>query len=103
MNNKKSFLIITVTVFILFWGLGALRFNYQFADILFKVLLIPFGFLYSIYESYSLSNFNSSHIVNDEIFQLTVFITAALEQAVLFFWIFKSLKKISYTNKNTFF
>lgn len=85
MRTKKQFFFVLVLTLVLAWVLGVLRFNSELATVLFKVLLFPFGFFYSLYEKYSITHYASSHFMNDEFFQVLVFGFSILFQAVLFY------------------
>ncbi|HOF90238.1 MAG TPA: hypothetical protein PK287_00160 [Tenuifilaceae bacterium] len=93
MRIKKQFWIILAIVFIVFWILGVLRFDYGIAAILFKVLLFPFGFLLAIIENYCVSHYSMSHFLNDEFFGMFMFGIAVLCQAILINFIVNWIRK----------
>lgn len=74
------------------WLLGALRFNHEIAEVLFKVLLFPFGWLYTIFEASSLND-RGRNWMDDEISQGTLFLIAVLLQAYLYFFIIEKIRK----------
>lgn len=100
MKPKKQFLFVLALTFILAWVLGALRFNYELAEVLFKVLLFPFGLLYSIYEEYSIPHLASSHILNNEFFQLLAFGFSILCQTTLFYFILNKIMRSKIASVN---
>lgn len=97
MTPFKRYLIVATPTMAIAWILGALRFNYEIAEVLFKVLLFPFGWLYTIFEASSLND-GMRNWMDDEISQGTLFLIAVLLQAYLCFLIIETIKK---RNKNT--
>ncbi|MEG0517970.1 MAG: hypothetical protein RR555_03745 [Bacteroidales bacterium] len=86
---KKQLIKITGIIFmsflLLFWVLGVLRFQYEWANWLFSILLFPFGFIYWGYESYCISNLAPSNIWNNEFMQSIIFIAAIAGQTALYY------------------
>ena len=84
-------IVATVTMAVA-WILGALRFDHEIAEILFKMLLFPFGWLYTILETSSLND-GVRNWMDDEISQGTLFLLAVLLQAYFYFLIIEKIKK----------
>lgn len=85
MRNLKTAGIIFMLSLSLFWILGVLRFQFEWADVLFSIFLFPFGFLYWGYESYCIANLAPSGMWNNEFIQLGLFMIATAGQAAVFY------------------
>ena len=93
MKLNKEFLIAFVVTLLITWGLGILRFNHEWASLLFKILLFPFGLTYFLYEKYCTSNFDSSHFFNNEYLQLILFISAVFAQTFFYLFIYRIINR----------
>jgi hypothetical protein len=87
-----AYLPVFFVTLLLFWIGGVLRFDYSWAEILFKTLFFPFGYLYLIYESHALSSLDVTHIFNDEIFQGMVFLIAVIGQSLIYYLVYSIVK-----------
>jgi hypothetical protein len=92
MTPFKRYIIIATITMAFAWLMGALRFNYEIAGVLFKVLLFPFGWIYTIIESQSVND-GLRNWMDDEVSQGTIFLLAVLLQAYIYFLILKLLNK----------
>ena len=92
MHVTKSYWFILLITVLSFWMLGVLRFDHQWAEMMFKVLLFPFGYLYLVYESYAASSFGITHMLNDEVLQMIVFLTAVVGQSLIYYLLFSYVK-----------
>lgn len=79
--------IILGSVFIVCWCLGALRFQWEFAAILYGILNIPFGVLFLYLDNYLWTNYPSSEFASILIWGITV-----LCQGWLYYIILKHIK-----------
>jgi len=93
MTPFKRYIIIATITMAVAWLLGALRFNYEIAGVLFKVLLFPFGWLYTLIESHSVND-GLRTWMDDEVSQGTLFLFAVLLQAYVYFAIIQLVKKL---------
>ena len=91
---KKELIIIFAGVFLVAWVFGVLRFEHQWANVMFNVLLFPFGLLYISYESYCTLHLASSHLLNNELIQIVFFLLSIVSQIILFYYVFIKIKII---------
>ena len=92
MKTYKLKLLILITTIVIAWVLGVFRFEYEWALIIYKIVLFPFGFIYLLHESYYINNLSSSHFFNNEFFQLFVFGITTVLQAYLFYFLIRKMK-----------
>jgi hypothetical protein len=92
MKTIEKIIIVVIITGLIAWALGFLRFDYEWAAVLFKIVLFPFGFFYAIYESYCIGHFSPSSFWNDEIFQFVIFSVVVMSQSVLYYALFSFLR-----------
>ncbi len=92
MKFDKVKLLVFGSVFLLSWILGVLRFDYQWALGMYKVILFPFGLLYILYESYCTETFSSSHFWNNEFVQLSIWVISVFMQYIVYYLLLIKVK-----------
>lgn len=100
---SKIYLLVLVTTLLTSWFLGVLRIVHignlylehnAFFDTLYKIILFPFGFFYTIISDFYWLNYPSNHFVNSELFGFSLFLISIFLQSFIYFGLFKLLKKI---------
>jgi hypothetical protein len=92
MKSTRILITVLISTVLISWTLGVLRFDFEWAAILFNIILFPFGTLYALYESYCTHALSSSHFLNGEIFQGVMFGVFVICQAFLFIYVIWKLR-----------
>ncbi|HPW67389.1 MAG TPA: hypothetical protein PLY32_05895 [Salinivirgaceae bacterium] len=90
-KTTKIYVITFLITLSLFWFLGVMRFNHDFALLLFNIMLFPFGLMYYLYEHYCMNNLSASHVLNGEIVQIIIFMLSVALQSVLYSALFMKI------------
>ena len=85
--NLKLFFAVFAVVFVCSYLLGVLRWQWEFASVIYSILNITFGALYILLEKHLWVELGSSHWVNDEITNMLFWGISVTLQAVLFYYI----------------
>jgi hypothetical protein len=99
MKIRKEFIVIFLTTLLIAWAFGVLRFENEIFSVLFKVILFPFGFLYTLYETYCMNAFGTSSFLNDEFFQMGIFCVSVILQSLMYYIIFRKIKSYKQSTK----
>lgn len=85
--NLKLFFAVLAVVFVCSYLLGILRWQWEFASVIYSILNIPFGALYILLEKYLWVELGPSHWMNDEITNMLFWGISVILQAVLYYCI----------------
>ncbi|MDR1112613.1 MAG: hypothetical protein LBL18_02480 [Bacteroidales bacterium] len=91
--QKKGLILILAATFFVAWGLGILRFSYPWIEVLFDVVLFPFGFIYMMLEHWSMAYLNSSHFFRNEFVEIILFALLSFAQGYTCYLIYSTCKK----------
>ncbi|MDR1645972.1 MAG: hypothetical protein LBS05_09185 [Tannerellaceae bacterium] len=84
--NLKLFLAVFAVVFVTSYLLGVLRWQWDFASVIYSILNIPFGAIFILVEKYIWEGLGPSHWLNDEITDSLFWILTVFLQAVLYYY-----------------
>ena len=85
--NFKLFFTVLAVVFVCSYLLGVLRWQWEFASVVYGILNVPFGALFILLEKYFWIELGPSHWVNDEITNTLFWGISVVFQAVLYYYI----------------
>ena len=85
--NLKLFFTVLAVVFVGSYLLGVLRWQWEFASVVYGILNVQFGALFILLEKYFWIELGPSHWVNDEITNTLFWGISVVFQAVLYYYI----------------
>lgn len=88
--------LVFVSVFTICWILGALRFQWNFATLIYGVLNIPFGVLFLYLDNYLWINYPSSSWLNNEFVSGLIWCITVFCQGEMYYLLIKFLKRNRY-------
>jgi hypothetical protein len=93
LKRCKSLVIIFIIVLFVSWILAVLRFHYDWAYFIARILLFPFGISNFYLDDYLWLHFGPTHFLNNEFVSLFIFCTAIVGQVFFYYWIYKTILK----------
>lgn len=84
--NFKLFFTVFAVVFVTSFLLGALRWQWDFASVVYGILNLPFGAAFILAEKYIWELLGPSHWLNDEITVSLFWILSGFLQSVLYYY-----------------
>ncbi|MDR2119079.1 MAG: hypothetical protein LBP25_06060 [Tannerellaceae bacterium] len=82
----KLFFTVFAVVLAVSYLLGVLRWQWEFASVLYGILNIPFGVSFLFFDRYFWTELGPSHWVNDEIVSSLYWLASVLLQAILYYF-----------------
>jgi hypothetical protein len=94
----KTMMITLAAVAIWSWVFGALRFEWEPANVIFSILNIPLGYPYLKLASYLWITYGPSHWINDEITEMLIWILFSICQSLFYVFLIRNFKIVKRKN-----